>query len=429
VQTKWDRGRNLMEKIIVEGGYKLNGKVAISGFKNAALPIIPASLLAGEKCVIENVPRIKDIYHISEIMSEIGADVDIKENGTIVIDTSKVSKIVAPYDLSRKIRASYYLLGAGLSRFKEVQVAYPGGCDIGTRPIDQHIKGFEALGAKVDIEHGVIKCRADKLIGNKIYLDVVSVGATINIMMAAVCAEGKTIIENAAKEPHIVDVANFLNSMGANIKGAGTDTIKIEGVEKLHGCTYSVIPDQIEAGTYMLAAALAGGDVTVTDVIPKHLEPIVAKLRETSVEVIEYDDSVRVISDGKLNAINVKTLPYPGFPTDLQQPMVAILSTAKGTSIVTESVYEARFKYVDELKRMGANIKVDGRVAIIEGVEKLSGARVRATDLRAGAALVIAGLAASGKTEIDDAFHIDRGYENIEQKLSSLGAKIYRVNE
>ncbi len=418
-----------MDKIIIEGGYKLNGTVGVSGFKNAALPIIPASLLAGEKCVIENLPRIKDIFHISDIMSAIGAEVEFNENGTMIIDTSKVSKFVAPYELSRKIRASYYLLGAGLSRFKEVEVAYPGGCDIGTRPIDQHIKGFEALGAKVDIEHGIIKCKADRLIGTKIYLDVVSVGATINIMMAAVCAEGRTTIENAAKEPHIVDVANYLNSMGADIKGAGTDVIRIEGVEKLHGCTYSVIPDQIEAGTYMVAAAATGGDITINNVIPKHLESIIAKLRETSVQVIEYDESVRVISDGKLVGANVKTLPYPGFPTDLQQPMAAILSVAEGTSIITESVYEARFKYIDELKRMGANIKVDGRVAVIEGIESLSGARVRATDLRAGAALVVAGLIAKGKTEIDNAFHIDRGYENIEQKLLGLGAKIYRADE
>lgn len=418
-----------MEKIIIEGGYKLNGTVEVSGFKNAALPIIPASMLAGERCIIENLPRIKDITHISEIMSAIGAEVEFNEDGTMVIDTSKITKVVAPYDLSRKIRASYYLLGAGLSRFKEVEVAYPGGCDIGTRPIDQHIKGFEALGAKVDIEHGVIKCRADRLIGTKIYLDVVSVGATINIMLAAVCAEGRTIIENAAKEPHIVDVANYLNSMGADIKGAGTDVIRIEGVEKLHGCTYSVIPDQIEAGTYLVAAAATGGDVLVKNIIPKHLESIIAKLRETSAKVIEYDDSVRVISDGKLLGANIKTLPYPGFPTDLQQPMAAILSVAEGTSIITESVYEARFKYIDELKRMGANIKVDGRVAIIEGVKELTGARVRATDLRAGAALVVAGLIAKGKTEIDDAFHIDRGYENIEQKFLGLGAKIYRVNE
>ncbi|WP_352420461.1 UDP-N-acetylglucosamine 1-carboxyvinyltransferase [Proteiniborus sp.] len=417
-----------MDKIIIEGGKKLNGLVDISGFKNAALPIISACLLAGERCVIENLPRIKDIFHISKIMSAIGSEIEFSEKGIMVIDTSKVEKLVAPYDLSRKIRASYYLLGAGLSRFKEVEVAYPGGCDIGTRPIDQHIKGFEALGAKVEINHGVIKCKADRLIGTKIYLDVVSVGATINIMMAAVCAEGRTTIENAAKEPHIVDVANFLNSMGANVKGAGTDVIRIDGVEKLHGCTYSVIPDQIEAGTYMVAAAAAGGDVIVNNVIPKHLESIIAKLRETSAEVIEYDDFVRVISDGKLKGVNIKTLPYPGFATDLQQPMVAALSMAEGMSIITESVYEARFKYIDELKRMGANVKVDGRVAIVEGIERLSGAKVRATDLRAGAALVVAGLIAKGKTEIDNAFHIDRGYENIEQKLSNLGAKIYRTD-
>lgn len=418
-----------MDKLIIEGGYKLNGTVNISGFKNAALPIIPASILARDKCVIENLPRIKDIYNILEIMSSIGAKIEFDENGTLTIDTSEIEKFVAPYDLSRKIRASYYLLGAGLSRFGEVEVAYPGGCDIGTRPIDQHIKGFEALGATVDIEHGVIKCKADKLIGTKIYLDVVSVGATINIMLAAVGAEGTTIIENAAKEPHIVDVANFLNSMGADVRGAGTDVIKIRGLDKFHGCTYSVIPDQIEAGTYMVAAAATGGDVTVNNVIPKHLESIIAKLRETSVEVIEYDEAVRVISDGKIKGVDVKTLPYPGFPTDLQQPMAAMLSVAEGISIITENVYEARFKYIDELKRMGANIKVDGRVAIIEGVRELSGAKVKATDLRAGAALIVAGLIAKGKTEIDNASHIDRGYENIEQKLLGLGAKIYRSNK
>lgn len=418
-----------MSKLIIEGGNKLNGNVNISGFKNAALPIIAASLLAGDKCVIENLPKIRDIFYLCKIMEETGAEVDFNEKGILNIDTRNIHRINAPYDLSRKIRASYYLLGAGLSRFKEVEVAYPGGCDIGNRPIDQHIKGFEALGAKVQIEHGVIKCKAERLIGAQIYLDIVSVGATINIMMAAVCAEGKTIIENAAKEPHVVDVANFLNSMGANIRGAGTDAIKIEGVEKLHGCSYSVIPDQIEAGTYMIAAAAAGGDVTVNNVIPKHLEPIVSKLRETSVQVIEYDDSIRVISDGKLQGVNIKTLPYPGFPTDLQQPMVAALSAAKGTSIITESIFESRFKYVDELKRMGANIKVDGRVAIVEGIEKLSSAKVKATDLRAGVSLVIAGLIANGKTEIDNVFHIDRGYEDIEKKFTNLGAKIYRLNE
>ncbi|MGF7059330.1 UDP-N-acetylglucosamine 1-carboxyvinyltransferase [Brassicibacter mesophilus] len=418
-----------MDKLIIEGGAKLNGKINISGFKNAALPILAATLLANDRCVIENLPRIKDIYYLKDILQELGAEIGIDENGSMSIDTSTIDKCSASYDLARKIRASYYLLGAGLSRFKEFESAYPGGCDIGTRPIDQHIKGFEALGATVDIEHGVIKCRADKLIGTRIYLDVVSVGATINIMLAATMAEGTTIIENAAKEPHIVDVANFLNVMGADVRGAGTDIIKINGVEKLHGCTYSVIPDQIEAGTYMIAAAATGGDVLINNVIPKHLESIVAKLREISVDVEEYDDSIRIVSDGKLKGVSIKTLPYPGFPTDLQQPMTVLLSKAEGTSIVTESLFEGRFKYVDELKRMGANIKVDGRTAVIEGITKLSAARVVATDLRAGAALVVAGLISDGITEVDDAYHIERGYENLESKLISLGAKIKRVKE
>lgn len=417
-----------MDKFIIEGGVKLNGEINVSGFKNAILAIIPATLLAGDKCIIENVPLIKDVYILKDIMTELGATVELKE-GTIIIDTSTIEKCVAPYDLAKRLRASYYLIGAALGRFKEAEVAYPGGCEIGTRPIDQHIKGFEALGSSVEIDHGVIKCKADNLVGANIYLDVVSVGATINIMLAAVLAEGKTIIENAAKEPHIVDTANFLNCMGADIRGAGTDIIKINGVEKLHGCTYSVIPDQIEAGTYMVAAAATGGNVLVKNVIPKHLESITAKLKEMGVEVIEYDDSVRVIGNDELINVNIKTLVYPGFPTDLQQPMTVLLTRAKGTSIVTESIFEGRFKYVDELKRMGAKIKVDGRTAVINGVDSLSGAKVSATDLRAGAAFIIAGLIADGVTEVDSITHIDRGYQNIEKKLSNLGAKIKRVTE
>jgi len=416
-----------MDKLIIEGGNKLNGEINVSGFKNAALPILAATLLSGDKCIVENIPQIKDIWNLKEIMVAIGSDVEMGEDNKIVIDTSNIEKCVAPYDLASKIRASYYLLGAGLSRFKEVEVSYPGGCDIGTRPIDQHIKGFEALGATVNIEHGVIRCKADRLVGTRIYLDVESVGATINIMLAATMAEGTTIIENAAKEPHIVDVSNFLNVMGADIRGAGTDIIKINGVDKLHGCTYSIIPDQIEAGTYMIAAAATGGNVLINNVIPKHLESVTAKLREASIEVEEYDEAIRVISDGKFNPINIKTLPYPGFPTDLQQPMTVLLAQASGTSIVTESIFEGRFKYVDELKRMGVNIQVDGRTAVIKGVKKLSAAKVTATDLRAGAALIIAGLISEGKTEIYNAYHIARGYENIEQKLIHLGAKIKRV--
>ncbi|KNF07592.1 UDP-N-acetylglucosamine 1-carboxyvinyltransferase 2 [Gottschalkia purinilytica] len=418
-----------MDKLVIEGGIKLNGEVEISGFKNAALPMIPATLLAGDKCVIENLPLINDVYCLTEIMKEIGSDIDIKDNGTMTIDTSNIKECKAPYELSNKIRASYYLLGAGLGRFKEVEISYPGGCNIGTRPIDQHIKGFEALGAKVEVDHGVIRCKAEKLVGASIYLDVISVGATINIMFAATMAEGTTIIENAAKEPHIVDVANLLNAMGANIRGAGTDVIKIVGVEKLHGCTHSVIPDQIEAGTYMIAAACTEGDILVKNVIPKHLESITAKLKEMGVDVIENGDSIRVIGNSDLKGINVKTLPYPGFPTDLQQPMTVLLTKAKGTSIVTESVFEGRFKYIDELKRMGANIKVDGRVAVIEGVGNLSGAQVKATDLRAGAALVVAGLMSKGITEIEEPYHIYRGYEGLESKLISLGAKIRRIKE
>lgn len=416
-----------MEKLIVEGGVKLEGQVNISGFKNAAVAIIPASILSGDKCYIENIPHIRDVYLFKDIMQELGVDVELDESGTMTIDSSKLDKCSVTYELANKMRASYYLIGAGLGRFKEVEVAYPGGCNIGTRPIDQHIKGFEALGAEVEIEHGVIRCRADKLVGAKIYLDVVSVGATINIMLAAVLAEGTTIIENAAKEPHVVDVANFLNMMGADVRGAGTDVIKIKGVDKLHGCTYSVIPDQIEAGTYMIAAAATGGDVLINNVIPKHLESITAKLKEMGVEVIEYGDSIRVKGSDNLKSVNIKTLPYPGFPTDLQQPMTVLLSTVNGTSVVTESIFEGRFKYVDELKRMGANIKVEGRVAIVEGVRRLSGAKISVTDLRAGAAFIIAGLIADGTTEIDNIYHIDRGYEKVEEKFRNLGAKIKRV--
>ncbi|WP_338058510.1 UDP-N-acetylglucosamine 1-carboxyvinyltransferase [Caloranaerobacter azorensis] len=418
-----------MEKLIVEGGVKLEGQVNISGFKNAAVAIIPASILSAGKCYIENIPHIRDVYLFKDIMQELGVDVELDENGTMMIDSSKLDKCCATYDLANKMRASYYLIGAGLGRFKEVEVAYPGGCNIGTRPIDQHIKGFEALGAKVEIEHGVIRCRAEKLVGAKIYLDVVSVGATINIMLAAVLAEGTTIIENAAKEPHVVDVANFLNMMGADVRGAGTDIIKIKGVDKLHGCTYSVIPDQIEAGTYMIAAAATGGDVLINNVIPKHLESITAKLKEMGVEVIEYGDSIRVKALDNLKSVDIKTLPYPGFPTDLQQPMTVLLSTADGTSVVTESIFEGRFKYVDELKRMGANIKVEGRVAVVEGVKRLSGARISVTDLRAGAAFIIAGLIAEGTTEIENIYHIDRGYEKVEEKFRKLGAKIKRIRD
>ncbi len=413
-----------MKKIIIKGGNKLRGTVNISGFKNAALPIMVATILTKDKCIIENLPMIRDVDCLKEILIKIGAKVKLIEKGAMEIDTTNIEKCKLTDDINRKMRASYYLLGAGLGRFKESEVLYPGGCDIGVRPIDQHIKGFEALGATVEIDHGIIKCKADKLRGNRIYLDVVSVGATINIMMAATLAEGITIIENAAREPHIVDVANFINACGGKIIGAGTDIIKIVGVEKLKGCNYSVIPDQIEAGSYMIMGVATEGDIIVNNVIPKHLEPVTAKLREMGVEVTEYGESIRVTVNKKLRSVDIKTLPYPGFPTDLQQLMSALLSKTKGTSVVTETIFDGRFKFVDELKRMGANILVDGRIAVIKGVENLMGTRVEAKDLRGGAALIVAALSANGVTEINKAYHIERGYEDIIDKLLNLGADI-----
>lgn len=418
-----------MEKFVIKGGNRLTGEVTISGAKNAAVAVIPAALLVEGVCRIENIPNIQDVSVILEMLVKLGAKVQYINSNTIEIDCTKVESYKAPYEMVRKMRASYYLLGALLGRFKRAYVAMPGGCDFGVRPIDQHIKGLEAFGAKIKVSHGVIDASVDHLKGNQVYMDVVSVGATINLMLAAVKAEGITVIENAAKEPHVVDVANFLNSMGAIVKGAGTDVIKIKGVKKLEGGSYAIIPDQIEAGTFMIAAAATGGDVLIKNVIPKHLESITAKLIEMNVNVEEYDDAVRVWRTKKLTKANVKTLPYPGFPTDLQPPIVVLLSTAEGTSIVTEGVWDNRFQYVDELKRMGANIKVDGRTAIIEGIHQLSGSPVKATDLRAGAGLVIAGLMADGVTEIHDLKHIDRGYEYFEEKLSSLGADIKRVKE
>lgn len=416
-----------MEKLIIEGGTKLSGEVSITGFKNAALPILAGTVLAGDKCTINNLPKIEDIECLKEIMRCIGAKIATDRDGRTKVDTSSIGECKAPHELSSRIRASYYLLGAGLGRFKSVEISLPGGCNIGSRPIDLHIKGFEALGAKVEINHGIISCKADKLVGADIYMDTVSVGATINIMFAASMAEGTTIIRNAAREPHIVDIANLLNSMGGKVVGAGTDTVKITGVESLHGAEHTVIPDQIEAGTYMVAAAGTGGDVTLKNVIPTHLEAITAKLREMDVEVLEYEDSIRVIGKDSLNSINIKTLPYPGFPTDLQQPMTTLLTRASGTSIVNENMFEGRFKFVDELNRMGADIMVEGRTAVIQGAKKLSGAEVRATDLRAGAALIIAGLMAEGTTVLNEPYHIYRGYENIEDKLIALGARITKV--
>lgn len=416
-----------MEKLVVLGGTKLSGEVEISGAKNSAVAILAASIMVKGKCCIDNVPHVSDIDALLDIIRRLGGKADFVSKGTVEIDCTNLNRFEADYETVRRIRASSYLMGALLGRFRKARVALPGGCDFGIRPIDQHIKGFEILGAKVELDHGIIDLRADKLSGNDVYLDVVSVGATINIMLAATLADGLTVIESAAKEPHIVDVANFLNCMGANIKGAGTDVIKIRGVESLHGGEFSVIPDQIEAGTFMIAAAATGGDVTVTNIIPKHMESLSAKLEEMGVCVEEYDEAIRIFTDGTaLRKTNVKTQPYPGFPTDLQPQMLTLLTLAEGTSIVTENVWDNRFKYVDELKRMGASVSVDGRAATIEGCEHLTGAPVYATDLRAGAALVIAGLAAHGVTEIFNLKYIDRGYENFEAKLRSLGAQISR---
>ncbi|GAA0771435.1 UDP-N-acetylglucosamine 1-carboxyvinyltransferase [Clostridium subterminale] len=416
-----------MEKLVINGYNPLFGNVNINGAKNAAVAILPAAILASKGvCTIENVPNIEDINCLEIILKYLGCKVQSSCN-SIKIDSTNIVTTNATIPEVRNMRASYYLLGSLLSRFKKARVELPGGCPIGDRPIDQHIKGFEALGATVTIEHGAVNLVAEKLVGTTIYFDVVSVGATINIMLAAVLAEGTTVLENAAKEPHVVDVANFLNTMGANVKGAGTDVIKITGVDELSGCNYSVIPDQIEAGTFMIATAACGGDVTLNNVIPKHLESISAKLVEMGVEIIEDDDKVIVRSGSNLKGVNIKTLPYPGFPTDVQQPMSTLLTMAQGRSIVNESIYESRFKHIDELKKMGANVKIEGRIAIIDGVENLSGANVKATDLRAGAALVIAGLAAKGKTEVEGIEHIDRGYLYIEEKFKALGADIKRV--
>lgn len=417
-----------MEKLIITGGQKLSGEVNINGAKNAAAAVIPAALLASEgTCVIENLPHISDVLIFEDILKGLGAEVEFLDEHTLKINSSNLSTHVAPFELVKKMRASTYLIGVMLGRFKKAEVAFPGGCDFGVRPIDQHIKGLEALGAKITIEHGIVRAEAEKLVGAPIFLDVVSVGATINIMLAAVFAEGTTIIENAAKEPHIVDVANFLNSMGANVKGAGTDIIKIKGVEKLTGTCYSIIPDMIEAGTFMVAAAITGGDVLIKNVIPKHLESVTAKFIEMGIHVEEGEDSVRIIGPEKINRGNIKTLPYPGFPTDLQPQMGILVSQAEGVSTVTEGVWETRFQYIDELKKMGIKAKVEGRIAVFEK-SKLTGAPVKALDLRAGAAMVLAGLIAKGETEIANLKHIDRGYEDLEGKLKSLGAKITRVD-
>lgn len=418
-----------MDKIVISGGQKLKGKVNISGAKNAALAILPAVLLSDGVCVIENLPSISDITLMCKILEDLGAEVKLLSKGTLQIDPRKVKSGVASYELMRNMRASCYLLGALLGRFGESIVYLPGGCDFGTRPIDQHLKGFEVMGAKCSLDGGMIKVKSEKLVGNNVYLDVVSVGATVNIMLAAVKAEGLTVIENAAKEPHIVDLANFLNCMGADVVGAGTDVIKIKGVKKLSGITYSIIPDQIEAGTYLVAAAATKGEITIKNVIPKHLESITAKLKEIGAELIEGTDFVHIKCDKEFKKCNVKTMPHPGFPTDMQPQITALLSIVPGTSVVTEAVWDNRFRYIEELRRMGANISVDGRTAVIEGVKELDGAPVKATDLRAGAALVIAGLAAKGTTVIDEIRHIERGYEEIIEKFQALGANIKKVSE
>lgn len=419
-----------MEKIVINGGKPLHGEVTISGAKNAALAIIPAAVLSQDVCVIENLPvSISDVSYMMKTLRNIGAGVKLINNNTIEIDARNVNSYVISHDMTKHLRASYYFIGALLGRFGRAKVAMPGGCYLGPRPIDQHIKGFELLGATVSIEdNAIVEATSDRLTGSPIYLDMASVGATVNIMLAAVKASGLTIIENAAKEPHIVDLANFLNSMGADVRGAGTDVIKIRGTDKLHGCTYSIIPDQIEAGTYMVAAAATKGDVLIKNIIPKHLESISTKLIECGAFIEEFDDAVRVSLDRRPDKCNIKTMPHPGFPTDMQPQMAVLLSLANGTSIISESIWSNRFRYAEQLNRMGASISVDGQLAVVQGVEQLKGAPVRADDLRAGAAMLIAGLSASGTTEIEDISHIDRGYENVVEKFRGLGADIKRIN-
>lgn len=416
-----------MEKIIINGGKPLHGSVEISGSKNAAIPIILATLMVNDVCVIENVPAISDISLSLEILSAVGCRIKMLSKNTVEIDSRNAKGGVSPYELVRKMRGSYYLVGAELARWGNAYVGLPGGCDFGVRPIDQHIKGFKALGAAINVEGGYIDAKSDELTGANIYFDMETVGGTINVMIAASRAKGTTIIENAAREPHIVDLANFLNTCGAHISGAGTDTIKIKGVGELHGCTYAIIPDMIEAGTFMCAAAATSGHLKVTNIIPKHMESVSAKLEEMGVKIIEHDDAIEVISTGELNRVNVKTLPYPGFPTDMNPQFGALLCLAKGVSCLTEGIFNNRFRYVEELKRMGANIKVDGATAIIEGGAPLSGAPVKAVDLRAGVAMIIAGLAINGKTEIEDIHYIERGYDDVVGKFRSVGADIKKI--
>lgn len=420
-----------MEKLIIEGGTPLKGTIAVNGAKNAAVAILPATVLINGKCRIENLPNISDIKLCCDILKSLGAKVDYISDNEVEIDCSKISKTEVPFEITRKFRASYYFIGSLLGRFRHANVGSPGGCNLGSRPIDQHIKGFELLGAKVECEGGTIVAGAEKLTGNNIYFDIVSVGATINVMLSAVLAEGTTIIENAAKEPHVVDIANFLNTMGANIRGAGTDVIKITGVSELKGgSTYSIVPDQIEAGTYMIAAAASKGNVTITNCITKHLDSISAKLEEMGVSVVENDDgdSITVSCDERTSKASIKTMPYPGFPTDMQPQAGVLFSISDGTSYITEGIFDSRFQYTDELNKLGANIKVNGKTAVFEGVPSLTGCPVTACDLRAGAALIIAGIVAQGTTEVYGIEYVDRGYEHIEEKFNKLGAKIKRVS-
>lgn len=416
-----------MSKIVVEKSPPLKGTIRVSGAKNSALPILAASLLGTEDIILEDVPDLKDVDVICDVLTSLGSKVERHPGGRILINSANVNKFETPYEMMDKARASFLVVGPLLTRFGQAKTSLPGGCAIGTRPIDLHLKGFKALGAETDVDHGYVGVSADKLVGARIYLDFPSVGATENVIMAAVLAEGETVLDNAAMEPEIVDLANFLSKMGADIKGAGTSSIRIRGVEKLGGAIHSVIPDRIEAGTYMVASAITGGDVIIDNVIPSHIKPAIAKLRETGCEIWENGDKIRVIGNKNLKPIDIKTLPYPGFPTDLQAQFMALMTVTKGTSVIIETVFENRFMHVDELKRMGANIKIDGRSAIVQGVESLTSAPVKATDLRAGAALILAGLVAEGDTIIDNIYHIDRGYDGIEKKLAKIGAKIYRT--
>ncbi len=415
-----------MEKYIINGGKPLVGEISISGAKNAAVAILPATILCNGVCIIENLPNISDVAIAVHILHDLGAKVRPLDESTLEIDTSCIHSTRVADEMGRQMRASYYFIGALLGRFGKASVSMPGGCDLGARPIDQHLKAFQSFGADISVERGMINAESNHLNGSQVFFDTVSVGATINSMLAAILCDGTTILENVAKEPHIVDVANFLNMMGADVRGAGTDVIKIHGVKQLHGCSYTLIPDQIEAGTFMVAAAATGGNILVKDVTPKHLEPIIAKLEMSGAHIEEYDEAVRVSRSSDIIPVNVKTQPHPGFPTDMQPLMAVLLSKAKGISIITESIWDNRFRYIDELSRMGANVQVDGRVAVIEGVPNLSCAPVKATDLRAGAALVIAALCTEGTSEIDDVEHIERGYEHFVEKLQSLGADIHR---